>query len=431
MVDVNTLRRWNAALSVLELDPRDEIERNYYVELVQPGRGQVDEIGASIDISLKTDSVHLISGPRGSGKSTELLRLRDSLENRGHPVVYFDILDYVNEEEALDVEIFLVVMGLAVSDALDPEGGAASFATQLRDWIGQWRPQDLEAEAALDTGPISITISGWLAKIDELGPEMRGNPAFVKWLRNSVTSYVRNLKERVDRLISDLASAHGGGQSLVIIVDSLERVGSSRQENAEKTARLFLDHPRRLTFPRSHVVYTVPPVAPIKFTGFETAFGGVLHQITVPRVGQIDHGGVEAQLFVDAIERRVGDISKVLDQTEVVDRVVRASGGHLGDLFALMSRILVVARARGAELPVSRDIAEEAIADFLPTFRPGTQEAEQVLRWVVGNDDHSAPSEQAVPILAHLLATHVVLHRRNSQDWYEAHPLSLEATGIS
>jgi len=65
------------------------------------------------------ESIRLFSGFRGSGKTTELLRLQRLLEERGYFVLYADALNYVNSAEPIEITDLLMVMAGAFSDALE------------------------------------------------------------------------------------------------------------------------------------------------------------------------------------------------------------------------------------------------------------------------------------------------------------------------
>jgi hypothetical protein len=56
------------------------------------------------------ESIRLFSGFRGSGKTTELLRLQRLLEERGYFVLYADALNYVNSAEPIEITDLLMVM---------------------------------------------------------------------------------------------------------------------------------------------------------------------------------------------------------------------------------------------------------------------------------------------------------------------------------
>src|SRR5213080_327128 len=56
------------------------------------------------------ESLNLFSGFRGSGKTTELFRLRESLEKSGHVVLYADALEYINPAVPIDISDLLVTL---------------------------------------------------------------------------------------------------------------------------------------------------------------------------------------------------------------------------------------------------------------------------------------------------------------------------------
>lgn len=49
------------------------------------------------------ESLQLFSGFRGSGKSTELLRLKHQLEGNGYVVLYSDAVKYINPSEEIEI----------------------------------------------------------------------------------------------------------------------------------------------------------------------------------------------------------------------------------------------------------------------------------------------------------------------------------------
>lgn len=78
----------------------------------------VQKISTLIDFD-GVESIRLFSGFRGSGKTTELLRLKRDLEQNGYFVLYADALNYVNAAEPIEITDLLMVMAGAFSDALE------------------------------------------------------------------------------------------------------------------------------------------------------------------------------------------------------------------------------------------------------------------------------------------------------------------------
>src|SRR6185312_8045091 len=87
----------------------------------------VDLMQTRIEFS-EVESVQMFSGFRGSGKTTELLRLKQRLEAQGCVVLYGDALEYLNPAEPIDIADLLIVVAGAFSDAVrkllgtDPAG---------------------------------------------------------------------------------------------------------------------------------------------------------------------------------------------------------------------------------------------------------------------------------------------------------------------
>src|SRR5947209_8101941 len=57
-----------------------------------------------------TESLQLFSGFRGSGKTTELLRLKQLLEGRGAIVLYTNALSYLNPSSPIDISDLLITI---------------------------------------------------------------------------------------------------------------------------------------------------------------------------------------------------------------------------------------------------------------------------------------------------------------------------------
>jgi predicted AAA+ superfamily ATPase len=62
----------------------------------------IDQLLKRIDYA-ETESLSLFSGFRGSGKTTELFRLKKNLKDLGYTVLYADALDYVNPASPIEI----------------------------------------------------------------------------------------------------------------------------------------------------------------------------------------------------------------------------------------------------------------------------------------------------------------------------------------
>ena len=116
------LREFYRNLSDQPLEP----DHNWYVPiyggLASASADPVQRLARCIEWQ-PLESAQLFSGFRGTGKSTELRRLRRLLEERGCKVVLCDMKDYLNLSTPVDISDFLISIAGAVGDALaaDPE----------------------------------------------------------------------------------------------------------------------------------------------------------------------------------------------------------------------------------------------------------------------------------------------------------------------
>jgi hypothetical protein len=117
--DRTSLRQLYANLSDQALEPDSPFYEPVYQNLGLDD--PVQQISTLIDFD-GVESIRLFSGFRGSGKTTELLRLRRLLEEQGYFVLYADALNYVNAAEPIEITDLLMVMAGAFSDALRRAG---------------------------------------------------------------------------------------------------------------------------------------------------------------------------------------------------------------------------------------------------------------------------------------------------------------------
>ena len=79
-------------------------------------------------------SVQLFSGFRGSGKSTELRRLRSNLQQSGYLVILFDAEDYLNLSIPVDVPDFLLAVAGALGESVVQAGLLQDDPAKISYW---------------------------------------------------------------------------------------------------------------------------------------------------------------------------------------------------------------------------------------------------------------------------------------------------------
>lgn len=98
----------------------------------------------------------LFSGFRGSGKSTEFLRLKQRLQDSDYVVALIDVERYLQSSDVVDVPDFLLTVAGGLSDDLEQQLGVdctkESYWERFRHFVTSTKAEGAEASAGLDLG---------------------------------------------------------------------------------------------------------------------------------------------------------------------------------------------------------------------------------------------------------------------------------------
>lgn len=430
------LRRWTAALTDRPLDPSDPNETRY-VELRHAGRGAVQAMRATIDLALDT-TTQLLTGPGGSGKTTELNRLRGELEDDGYQVAMFNVAYFINESTPVSITEFLIALALGAHGALAPEQAekGPGFVARLRGLLGRLKVSlDIPGFTASASAE-GLTVEALGVAVDvELQQELRSSRPFVEELRTKLGYNIGELYAEVVAFLDELFAARPSERGSVLIVDGLEKLrGSAGNDLVVQQAveELFVGHAGRLRFRSHHMIYTVP-------TYLQYVTPGMLPydlRVPVPVPHVRPRRGADPSTVAqtvselrEAVDRRI-PTERIFAGTHQVDQVIEASGGHLRDLFTLLSRLMNLIYRRSVPLPVADSDIEQAIIDMAHPFGQMTMEQARFLRAVAAGDGTVEPAAEDVQLMSRLLVTHMLLGHLNGEDWYEVHPLTRRALGL-
>jgi len=365
-----------------------------------------------------SQSLNLFSGFRGSGKTTELFRLRERLTARGYVVLYANALNYINPAAPIEIPDLLIVLAGAFSDALE------NFQINLRDENYWTRFRNW-----LTTTEVNLKEIGLKTGAD-LKLELRTTPSFRQRLAQALSGRIPELHAEVIGFFEDgfkaIRQKAGADAKVVFLFDSLEQIRgslSNEQEVTRSVEVLFSNNLRLLEIPYLHVVYTVPPWLKFVLPG--------VHMVVLPCLRTWDNDeerttcvpGMEAlrsltvkRFSQDGLKRFFG-----AEPFSRVDRLIALSGGHFRDLLLLLRETAI----RAKELPVSDQAIERAITDVRSIFLPISLDD---ARWLAEIERERAtllktrePAE--ISRLTRFLDTHVVLYLRNGEEWYDVHPL--------
>lgn len=410
----------------------DNIEqRKYYIDFsAVRGSNLIEELLDKITFFSPDEATcTLFTGHIGSGKSTELLRLKAELEQSGFHVVYFESSQ---DLEMADVDISDILLAIArqVSQSLEAvkiQIKPSYFSNLFRE-IGDLlqTPIDISAEAEL-----SFAIGKITAKAKE-APKLRDK--LRDYLEPRTSSVLQCINQEL--LIPAIAKLKQLGKNgLVVIVDNLDRIDSTQKLSGRlQPEYLFVDRGEQLKALKCHVVYTMP--LSLIFSNdaerLTERFGGdpkVLPMVSVRlRDGRECVEGMRllrqmvlSRAFPDLDEtQRINAIPEIFESHETLNRLCRVSGGHVRNLLRLLNRWI----ERQKKFPLSEDYLEEVILERRNQLSLGIDSLEWESLRQVGQQKQVSGNENYHTLIRSMF---VFEYRDRNGSWFDINPILTEA----
>jgi hypothetical protein len=411
-----------------DLEPTDEryVPLEGYPEAVGPDA--VKYLMRSITRTAR-GSVFFLSGLRGSGKTTQLRRLRQDLSNRGFAAVRIDAEQYLNLRQPVDIVEFIFFLVGAINDAVEYEVWLSDKSVTSRGWnrLRQWlsgmpRRISVTPEAELSGG---LDIPGLARANVNLKAEIQRDESFVTGLRHFLDGRLSELtyeaNEIVESLVTELQSSwqsngRGEWQGLVVLVDSLDHVrGADFTAIRQALVDLFDKQAGAITLDACRTVFIVPPYL---HPGY-----GTMRKLTNVKVAdrQREPFDIGLQALHEVVRRRVpdGDLDRIFPDDESLEHLLSMSGGNLRDLMRLVTEVITEAES----LPVNRETIDSSIRQIRNHLLPISDDELDALGRVAR--EHRAPlySQDRWAELSSLFDRHLVLGYSNGETWYDVHPL--------
>lgn len=419
-------RACNPSRTLFVGNPED---RQYYIDF-SPVRGSniIRELGRTILLSADEPNCQLFTGHIGCGKSTELLRLKTELEEKGFHVVYVESDEDLDIAD-VDVSDILLAIARQVSASLEIAQipMQPGYFVNLFNEIGSFlkTPIDLGFEAELSVGIGKLT-----AKTKD-SPELRSK------LRQYLEPRTNGILDAINQELLEPARKklqRMGKQGLVVIIDNLDRVDSSRKASGRTQSEyLFVDRGEQLRKLKCHLVYTVP--IPLIFSSelgpLTNRFGvkpKVLPMVPVqssdgsayPQGIALLRQMVLARAFPNLSEaERLQRIPEVFDSPETLDRLCRVSGGHVRNLLVLLYSCL-----QQDDPPLSRGCLETVIKGYRDDLVLSVTHNQ----WELLQQIRQEKTLGEEPAYQNLLRSLFVYEYRDSQKrWFDVNPALSEA----
>ncbi len=374
------------------------------------------------------DSIQLFSGFRGTGKSTELRRLRQTLVDQGFKVALCDMKNYLNLSTPIDISDFLISAAGALSDTLAKDADLLGRDLSERSY---WRRAvEFVSRTKVDFDGLSIGAKAGDTSA-QLKLALKDDPSFREKLQEEMQgrlgALANDVREFMADCVKEVRAKHGDDTKFVVLFDSIEQIrGSSINDTDvfDSVETLFVGHPEKLRFDDMHVIYTVPPWLKIRSPGVSKYYDG---SETLPCVKLCEYDGTQKRR-VDAgfhalkqIVAHRGDWTRVF-APEDLDHILLETGGYLRDLFRVLSELMMHAAEKNT-MPLDREAVGYELARLRADYLPISREDCQWLARVARSHEAELPKHGDIPNLSRLFENHLMLCYRNGEEWYDLHPL--------
>ncbi|MBW4681123.1 MAG: ATP-binding protein [Microcoleus vaginatus WJT46-NPBG5] len=415
---------YNAFNPFSPLEPGDPV----YVDCEEVrGDGDIrEDLGNRIRRS-KWMTCQLYGGHRGTGKSTELLRLKQSLEENKIKVIYFTADEQdIDPEDAQYVDILLACTRHLLEDFREVN------PSPLLNWL-QSRWKELKDLALTEIKFEDLKVEAQIALFAKITANLRAVPDLRHKIREKVNPYTVTLIEALNQFINDAKKQLPAGyEQLVVIADNLDRIVPIFYENGRSNhEEIFLDRSEQLKALDCHLVYTVPIslIYSSRATDLREIYGNqqVLPMIMVQTPdGQIyDPGYLKVK---EIIEKRVRQFAPtrsletdIFDSPETLKALCLMSGGHVRNLLLLMQTAI----GETEDLPISKKAVQRAITTTRITYGQAVKDDQWILLAEVAKSKRVRNDDK----YRKLLFNRCILEYRyfDSEDelccWYDVHPL--------
>ncbi len=406
-------------------DP-EPCKEEFYVPLdeVRGSSGLVEQLADGIRLSDKP-VYKLLAGHRGSGKSTELIRLQKKLEE-GKDKYFVVLFDAVKERnlDPLDVDFPEVLIAITthlsnqIKERLNINLTSPYLSRLFKDLKDISTAFVDFSQISLNTGLLKL--SGTLTK----------NPNIRQKLREKITpisdQWIAATNSIIDTAIDEISKKKYAG--LVIIVDGLDKILMNTDPEKKSCAeRLFDDWNVQLRSLNCHMLYTIPIA--LAYSGSERNIAsnfGLTSPPVIPMTKLFDNEDKETKgfdKFLEIIQKRINstgaDINEVFENgKETVRKAIRYSGGQPRELMVLIREAIL-----GGDLPIKDASIDKAAGNISNSYRRQLwQEHWEVIEFV--RQHHRLKRDnQNDRICMDLLDMRAVLQYKNDKEWYNLNPL--------
>lgn len=371
----------------------------------------------SLDIEMSESPIYdLFTGHKGSGKTTELKKVQQRLENPEGAnllVVYINAEDYIDLSSTIDVpDILSVVVHSTIKTVAEYLGNDAESALKdgyfgrLWNWLVGTDVEFKELEFGVEDSA-------------KLVFEMKTRPTLRQKIRETVASNFSVFVEQIrEELIAQQNKILPQKSGIMVIFDQLEKLrGLSHNwhEVLQSAEKVFGGDGQYVKLP-VHVIYTFPPALATRINHYK--FLPVIKIKT--RESDPNDEGVKAMRLMALQRIPQSGMAELLGDnwSDRLDEIIAYTGGFPRELMHMLRAVL-----RASSFPVDKESFENIFANSLNEFKLLImREDMEWLAKVAKNKELVFDNKEHSESVDKMLSVQAVFRYLNSDEWYDVHP---------
>lgn len=327
----NAADAWN----MLSLTPLEVNDSRYYDCSKARGVNVAQKLFNELKLhSAAKKHMHImLTGYRGDGKTTELFRFMNLIQDKYRPL-------YINAEDEFDLfdfrfPDFLLCIATVIYKRMNEQNlildeklieNVANWFARIVETIETTTSAELKVEAGLGIPDWFKFITAKLVNTLKAGGEKR------EQIRKELNKNVFHLISHVNRLLSEAGklSKDHDSRELVVLFDNLDRL------SPELAYNLFGINGENLKSLNCHFIYVVPLSLHYRLEAPHLPIESCITMQIIP-VHDQDNKPVEENITAlrNLLERRFVPESILTDSDNIMREFILTSGGHLRDLIRL------------------------------------------------------------------------------------------------
>ncbi len=290
---------------------------------------------------LNTPKKIFLSGYRGTGKTSELLKLNNKIDKTK---CYFSLFVDIADEE-LDttnietVDILILMLEKLIQSLQDRGSGVTEESiSHFYDWyktkIVEEINKSVQGSAQIETGvDTKTTLLSLIGLVGNTKAKLQGSLESKKVIRREINNNFKMFSNKFNEFIRSLVVQFREKehyQDILFIVDGFEKIGS-----LEDRKKILVDDANKLTIIQAHMIITLP----IELFTEKNRLNHFGITENFPLVDLKKEGAKEA--FKEFILKRVDE--KLFEHESVIDKIIIYGAGHPRQTLQIINRAYIEA----------------------------------------------------------------------------------------